>query len=128
VGALPRFGHRGWRTICLTLVVLGLSAIIALSPCNAAAKADLAKVAAWTVADGTSGELGGTLARVLGYEGPVPTRQKAFQGNDGPLGGGLEQNQGINPPQGRTAITLDEFCGRTFRHTDLTVALPKLSD
>ena len=48
-------------------------------PLETRAETDLAAIAQWVSAEGFAGELNGAPVRALGYEAPVPIKQKAYR-------------------------------------------------
>jgi hypothetical protein len=55
--------------------------IVGMTMRETCAQTNLASIAEWVFAEGFAGELSGAPVRALGYEAPVPVKQKAFQGN-----------------------------------------------
>jgi hypothetical protein len=69
-------------TLRVLILIATLSASIFLRTEESNDQPELAKVAEWTAAEGISGEISGTPLRALGYEAPVPTKQKAFRSGE----------------------------------------------
>ena len=62
-------------------LVLVTFLIVGMSMRETGAQTNLARIAEWVFTEGFAGELNGAPVRALGYEAPVPVKQKAFQGN-----------------------------------------------